>query len=70
MHPAIYLLHRRASSYGLPRVFYKKEQIAPASLQSGFAVTLSLRGPHDGRLGSSLNGPGACQRAACQAADV
>lgn len=36
------------------------------SLQSGFAVTLSLRGAHEGRLGSSQNGLGACQWAACQ----
>lgn len=36
------------------------------SLQSGFAVTLSLRGPHERRLGSSQNGLGACQWAACQ----
>lgn len=38
----------------------------PPSLQSGFAVTLSLRGPHERRLGSSQNGLGACQWAACQ----
>lgn len=37
-----------------------------ASLQSGFAVTLSLRGPHEGRLGSPQNGLGACQWAGCQ----
>lgn len=36
------------------------------SLRSGFAVTLSLRGPHEGRLGSHRNGLGACQWAACQ----
>lgn len=36
------------------------------SLQSGFTVTLSLRGPHEGRLGSPQNGLGACQWAACQ----
>lgn len=43
-----------------------KRQTKLASLQSGFAVTLSLRGPHEGRLGSPQNGLGACQWAACQ----
>lgn len=38
----------------------------PPSFQSGFAVTLSLRGPDEGRLSSSQNGLGACQWAACQ----
>lgn len=37
-----------------------------AELQSGFAVTLSLRGSHEGMLGSPQNGLGACQWAACQ----
>lgn len=37
-----------------------------AGFQSGFAVTLSLRGPREGRLGSPQNGLGACQWAACQ----
>lgn len=36
------------------------------SLQSGFAVTLSIPGPHEGRLSSPQNGLGACQWAACQ----
>lgn len=39
---------------------------ARAELQSGFAVTLSLRGSREGMLGSPQNGPGACQWAACQ----
>lgn len=37
-----------------------------ASLQSGFAVTLSLQGPHEGSLSSTQNGLGACQWAGCQ----
>lgn len=47
-------------------LFLNEGDCALARPQSGFALTLSLRRPHDRRLGYPRNGLGACQWAACQ----